>query len=109
LEAFELALASRERDDPRPYPRETARYAVGKALRTLGRAGEAVVALERCVAWAAEAGVEDSYFHEELAEDYAAVGRYADAREHARRALELVSDDDPSRLARLSDLASPEN
>jgi tetratricopeptide (TPR) repeat protein len=106
LEAFELALASRERDDPRSYAREIARYAVGKALRALGRADEAAAMLEQCVAWAAEAGVEDGYFHEELAEDYAALGRHADARAQARRALELASDgDDPSRIARLRDLA----
>ena len=105
LEAFELALASRERDDPRPYPRETARYAVGKALRALGRADEAAAALEECLAWGAEAGVEDGYFHEELAEDYAALGRDADAREQARRALELISDDDPSRIGRLRELS----
>ena len=106
LEAFELALASRERDDPRPYAREIARYAVGKALRALGRSDEAAATLEECLAWAAEAGVEDSYFHEELAEDYAALGRDADAREQARRALELTADDDdPSRVRRLRDLA----
>ena len=52
------------------------------------------------------AGVKDGYFHEELAEDYAALGRYADAREQARRALELTSDDDdPSRVERLRDLS----
>ena len=107
LEAFELALAARERDDPNPYNREIARYAVGKAMRALGRADEAVAALEECVAWAAEAGVKDSYFHEELAEDYAALGRDADAREQACRALDLTSDDDdPSRLRRLRDLAT---
>ena len=106
LEAFELALASRERDDPRPYEREIARYAVGKALRALGRPSEAAAALEQCLAWAAEGGVEDGYFHEELAEDYAALGRDAEARGQARRALELApEDDDPSRLARLRDLA----
>jgi tetratricopeptide (TPR) repeat protein len=105
LEAFELALASRERDDSRPHSREIARYAVGKALRALGRIDEATAALEECVAWAAEAGVEDGYFHEELAEDYAALGRDADAREQARRALGLTSDDDLSRAARLRDLA----
>jgi tetratricopeptide (TPR) repeat protein len=106
LEAFELALASRERDDPRPYSREIARYAIGKALRALGRADEAAATLEQCLAWAAEAGVEDGYFHEELAEDYAALGRDADAREQARRALELTAgDDDPSRVARLRELA----
>lgn len=107
LAAFELALASRERDDPRPYPRETARYAVGKALRANGRPGDAAAALEECLAWAAEAGVEDGYFHEELAEDYAALGRDADARDQARRALELASeDDDPARIARLRRLSA---
>jgi tetratricopeptide (TPR) repeat protein len=105
LEAFELALAARERDDPRPYEREIARYSVGKALRAVGRAGEAAAALEECVAWAAEAGVEDSYFHEELAEDYAALGRDADAQEQARRALELTAGDDSSRVGRLRELA----
>jgi tetratricopeptide (TPR) repeat protein len=106
LEAFELALASRVRDDPRPYPREIARYAVGKALRTLGRVDESVAALEQCVAWANDAGVDDSYFHEELAEGYAVLGRRADARDQARRALELASDDDLSRLEHLRDLAA---
>jgi tetratricopeptide (TPR) repeat protein len=106
LEAFELALASRERDDPRPHARETARYAVGKALRALGRADKAAAALEKCIAWAAEAGVQDGYFHEELAEDYAALGRDDAAREQARRALELAADDeDPVRIARLRELA----
>ncbi len=105
LEAFELALASRERDDPRPYARETARYAVGKALRALGRAGEAAAALEQCLAWAAAAGVADGYFHEELAEDYDALGRQAEAQEHARRALELIADDDASRVRRLRELS----
>jgi tetratricopeptide (TPR) repeat protein len=102
LEAFELALMSRERDDPRPYEREIARYAVGKALRANGRAEEAAAALERCVAWADAAGVEDGYFHEELAEDYAALGRDGDAQEQARRALVLTSEaDDATRVARL--------
>jgi tetratricopeptide (TPR) repeat protein len=108
LDAFELALASRERDDPRPYPLEVARYSVGKALRTLGRPEEAAAALERCVAWASEAGVEDAYFHEELAEDYAALGRLDEAAEQARLALELVSEgDEPARAARLRELAAP--
>jgi Tfp pilus assembly protein PilF len=107
LEAFELALASRERDDPRPYPLAIARYAVGQALRATGRVDEAAALLEQCVAWAAEAGVEDEYFHEELAEDYAALDRYAEAAEQAQRALALISrEDDPSRAERLAELAS---
>jgi hypothetical protein len=84
-----------------------ARYAVGKALRALGRAEEAAAALEECVAWAAAAGIDDAYFHEELAEDYAALGRHAEAREQARRALELVAgEDDADRVARLRALAA---
>jgi len=107
LEAFELALASRERDDPRPYALAIARYAVGKALRAAGRADEAAEALEQCVAWADEAGVEDDYFHEELAEDYAALGKRAEASEQARRALALISEvDEPTRVARLRELAA---
>jgi tetratricopeptide (TPR) repeat protein len=107
LEAFELALASRERDDARPYSIEIARYAVGKALRATGRAAEAASALELCVAWAAEAGVQDDYFHEELAEAYAALGRNAEASEQARRALELIAEqDDPARATHLRELAA---
>jgi tetratricopeptide (TPR) repeat protein len=106
LDAFERALASRERDDPRPYSVAIGRYAVGKALRTVGRHDEAAEALEQCVAWAAEAGVEDDYFHEELAEDYAALGKSAEAAEQARRALALISEaDEPTRVARLRELA----
>ena len=107
LEAFELALTARERDDPRPYPREIGRYAVGKALRALGRPEEAAAALEQCVAWANAEGVEDGYFHEELAEDYAALGRGEEAQEQARRALALTdADDDPARIERLRALAN---
>jgi tetratricopeptide (TPR) repeat protein len=105
LEAFERALASRERDDPRPYPIAIAKYAVGKALRATGRADEAATMLEECVGWAADAGVEDDYFYEELAEAYAALGRRADARSQAERALALASDDDAARAARLRELA----
>src|SRR6478609_8219744 len=79
LDAFELALASRERDDPRPEALAFARYGVGKALRAARRADEAVAMLELCVA------LEDADYHEELAEDYAAVGRHDDAREQAER------------------------
>jgi tetratricopeptide (TPR) repeat protein len=106
LEAFELALASRERDDDRPYALESARYAVGKALRANGRPGEAAALLERCVAWAAGAGVEDDYFHEELAEDYAALGRHEEARAQAERALELIDRGEEARVARLLELAA---
>ena len=78
-----------------------ARYGVGKALRAAGRADEAVAMLELCVA------LEDADYHEELAEDYTAVGRHADAREQAERALALIPEaGDASRIARLRELAA---
>lgn len=106
LDAFEQALAARAADPAKPYEREIGRYAVGMALRALGRPDEAVAQLEQAVAWAQEAGVEDAYFHEELAEDYAAAGRPADAAAQATRALELVAEGDESRTGRLRALAS---
>jgi hypothetical protein len=54
-------------------------------LRSLGRADEAAPLLERCVATSEP----DHYFHEELAETYAALGRAEDAREQAALAAEL--------------------
>jgi tetratricopeptide (TPR) repeat protein len=109
LEAFERALAVRERRPSEPYPIEIARYAVGRALRALDRAAEAVPLLEQAVGWAEESGRPDSFFHEELAEDYAAVGRSGSAREQARRALALMdADAEPERAARLRDVAAPE-
>jgi tetratricopeptide (TPR) repeat protein len=106
LDAFERALTARERDDGRPLEVEIARYAVGRTLRALGRPAEAAARLEQAVAWAEAADRPDSYFHEELAEDYAALGREAEAAEQARKALALVEPDDP-RAARLRELLQP--
>jgi tetratricopeptide (TPR) repeat protein len=109
LDAFERALVAREQRPQEAYAIEIARYAVGRALRALGRAAEAVPLLERAVAWADENGRPDSFFHEELAEDYAAVDRPEAAREHARRALALVdAHAEPERAARLRKLAASE-
>jgi tetratricopeptide (TPR) repeat protein len=107
LDAFEQALEVRTGDPERPHEREIARYAVGKTLRALGRVDEATVQLERAVAWATATGVEDAYFHEELAECYAAAGRLAEARTQAERALELLREDaGEERLERLRVLAA---
>ncbi len=62
----------------------------------VGRPAEAAAQLERAVAWASESGAPDGWFHEELAEDYAALGREEDAREQARLALPLLEAGDPS-------------
>ena len=94
LDAFERALEAREADPERPAEAEIARYAVGKALRAVGRAEEAAQRLEVAVAWARAAGAPDGWFHEELAEDYATLGRAADAAEQARLALELLAEQD---------------
>lgn len=103
LAVFEEALAVRSEEPDEPHEREIARYAVGKALRALGRVGEATTQLERAVAWATKAGVDTPYFHEELAECYAAAGRADEARAQAERALALFRQDDAAktRLGRL--------
>jgi tetratricopeptide (TPR) repeat protein len=75
LDAFERALAARERDPGNRAAIEIARYSVGKALRALGRARQAIPLLEQAAAWAESEGAPDGWFHEELAEEYAAVGR----------------------------------
>jgi tetratricopeptide (TPR) repeat protein len=95
LDAFERALAARERAGDQART-EIARYAVGKTLRALGRPAEAAAHLEQAVAWSETAGRPDGWFHEELAEDYAALGRHDEAREQARLALPLLEADDPS-------------
>ena len=103
----------RERDPENPAAIEIARYAVGKTLRGLGRAGEAIPLLERATAWAEAEGAPDGWFHEELAEEYAAVGRLDDARVQALLAVPILERDDPSfaddagRRARLDTLADP--
>ena len=96
LDAFERALEARERDPENATAIEIARFALGKTLRGLGRAAEAIPLLERATAWAQADGAPDGWFHEELAEEYAEVGRADEAREQARRAIPLLERDDPS-------------
>ena len=111
LDAFERALGARERDPANPYGIEVARYAAGKALRALDRSQEAIPLLEQAVAWATSESAPDGWFHEELAEEYAAVGREGEAREQARLALPLLIEadssfvDDAERTARIRFLA----
>lgn len=58
--------------------------------------GEAIPLLEDAVAWTERVDKPDGWFHEELAEEYAALGRAADASEQARLAIPLLERDDPS-------------
>jgi tetratricopeptide (TPR) repeat protein len=112
LEVFERALAARERDPENAAAIEIALYAVGKTLRALDRAEEASPLLERAVDSAATRNHEDGWLHEELAEEYALLGRDADARAQAKLAVPLLERDDPSfaedadRAGRLAALAT---
>jgi tetratricopeptide (TPR) repeat protein len=111
LDAFERALRVREREPGNRAAIEIALYAVGKALRALGRAPEAIPLLGRAVDSAARRDAPDGWLHEELAEDFAAVGRDDEAREQARLAVPLLERDDQSflddgpRARRLRELA----
>jgi tetratricopeptide (TPR) repeat protein len=96
LAAFRRALDERERDPANRAAVEIARYAVAKALRALGRPAEAAPLLEEAAAWAEGEGKPDGWFHEELAESYADLGRAAKAAEQARKAQALLSEADPS-------------
>jgi tetratricopeptide (TPR) repeat protein len=109
LAAFEQALEARERDPENREAIEIARYAVAKTLRALGRPAEGRPLLEQGTAWARSREKPDGWFHEELAETYAALGRDDAAREQARLAVPLLEADDPSfageRAERLRELA----
>jgi tetratricopeptide (TPR) repeat protein len=99
LDAFSKALEVREQAGD-PTSIHLARHAVGTALRALERPAEAAAELEQAVAWAEaepSAGADvRGWIHEELAEDYAALGRDAEAREQARVALQLLETADPA-------------
>jgi tetratricopeptide (TPR) repeat protein len=99
LDAFEHALRVREREPEHAAAIEIARYAVGKILRALGRAPEAIPLLEDAVDSATRRNAPDGWLHEELAEAYATVGRAGEAREQASLAIRLLETADPSFVA----------
>ena len=111
LEVFGQALTAREQYPEDSAQIEIARYAVGKTLRALGRSAEAAVMLERSVAWTNAVGAPDGWFHEELAEDYAALDRLDEASQQAALAIPLLQAADPGfeadteRAARMRALA----
>jgi tetratricopeptide (TPR) repeat protein len=114
LGAFERALAARLDDPDNGSAIALARYAAGKALRTLDRTDEAIAQLELAVEWTERTGAPDGWYHEELALAYGAAGRSEDARDQARLAIPLLETVDPSfaedraRRARLDLLAARE-
>lgn len=106
LGAFRQALVAREQTPDEGHEVEIARYAVAKTLRALGRPAEAAELMGQAVAWTRAAGVPDGWFHEELAEDYAALEWWAEAAEQADIALKLLdANQSPERVSRLRELA----
>jgi len=113
LEAFETALAARrERGDGKEI--RVAEWSVAKALRLLGRAGEALAIQERVAAEAAAGGDRDEgYGAEEIGECLLALGRAAEARWYLAHAAELLATDpwlaahEQDRIARLRSLGGP--
>ena len=51
--------------------------------------------LEQSVAWAETAGAPDGWFHEELALEYAELGRGGESATQAAAAIPLLERDDP--------------
>jgi tetratricopeptide (TPR) repeat protein len=96
LVVFERALTARERDPGNTDALRLAHYAVAKALRAVGRPNEAVEHAEWAVESAAAEGAPDGWYHEELAETYAALGDTVQAATQAERALALLANADES-------------
>jgi tetratricopeptide (TPR) repeat protein len=110
LELFQrAALLRKEQNQPREE--RIARWCVARTLRSLGRLDEALSMQEQLLAEHSAAGDESGFVHEELAECLLALGRDEEARPHARKAHEILSQDpwlieaDPARLERLKALA----
>ncbi len=111
LAMFRRALAERERAGIRG-PLLIARWAVARALRTLGRHSEALEVQLALLAEHARDGTSDGFVHEELAENLLLLDRPSEARPHFARAFALLSLDqgltarEPARIARLGQLAA---
>ena len=97
LDAFELALAAREEDHEREYAAgdRALRRREGAPDARPRRGGRGAAGGGRRLD-ADRAGRPDGWFHEELAEAYAALGRHDEAREHATLAIPLLEKSDPS-------------
>jgi tetratricopeptide (TPR) repeat protein len=113
LELFRRALAAREAEG-KDGPVRVARWCVARALRSLGRADEALDLQRRLLAeWEASGSV-DGYVHEEIAECLLAKGRGKEARPHFAAAHAALSGDrwlardEPDRLERLRRLGGLE-
>lgn len=113
LNLFERALAARVEQGTAGKlrgPWLVARWCVAKAKRMLGRLDEALAEQTDLAATHADAGAQDGFVHEELAECLLALGRAAEARPHFAAAYEQLSKDpwladrEPERIARMAEL-----
>lgn len=110
LDMFQQALAFRQQQG-QPGPIQIAQWCIARTLRSLGRVDEALAMQQTLLKAHAEAGTNDGYVLEELAECLAALGRNEEARPYFRRAYETLSQDawlvanETARLARLQTLS----
>ena len=111
LDRFKHALAAREAEGV-PGPIRIARWCIGRCVRSLGRADEALAIQLGLRAECEAAGTPDPYVSEEIAECLLAMGRHDEARPAFARAfaeLSKIAERDelaPERLARLESLAT---
>lgn len=92
LRMFQKGLAWREAKGQESEAR-MARWAVGRALRSLGRVQEAYKMQQALLAEFQRVGEENGYVHEEAAECLREMGRDEEAKEHFARAYELLAQD----------------
>jgi tetratricopeptide (TPR) repeat protein len=110
LEIFEKALRWREEHGDAKTIR-IARWAVGRALRSLNQVEQAIELQSGLAAELERLGLKDGYVEEELAEGLLALGRPQEAAPHFRRAHEELAQDawlaeqEPQRIERLRKLA----
>ena len=110
LNLFQRGLRMREEQGQAPQIR-IARWTVARALRSVGRVGEALAMQQALLEEHAAAGSSDAYVEEEIGECLLALGRVAASRPHFARAYAALKDDpwlrdgEPERLARMARLA----
>lgn len=111
LAMFESALGAWEADGQTGRI-PSARWAIARALRSLGRTEEALARQRVLLEEGKRAGASDGFVSEEIGECLLALGREQEARPHFARAWALLSQDvwlaesEPSRLARLRALGA---
>ena len=110
LDLFRKAQRFRE-ERGEPGPLRIAKWAVARALRSLGRTEEALRIQQNLKSEHAAAGTQDGYVEEELGECLYALGHAAQAKPHFAEAHKLLSADpwvaenEPQRIERLRNLA----